>query len=254
MKFQRFDLAEPVDAVIGNVPFAKTTPFDPRHNRGRHSLHNYFLIKSLALYPTGRGGGGADEPVHDGRPQPGRSPRARPATATWSGALRLPGGAMRAVAGTEAVMDLLVLRRREPGADPHPDVPAWDRVVDVEVDDESSGEPATVQMNRYFAEQPDQVLGVTVAGRGMYRDGELMVRGDPDTRGRAGGRGPALDDRGARRCATRLRRRPVAPTSRRRRVGGSAMSRWRGSGWCRCARTASSCPGPASSTGTPPAS
>ena len=28
------------DTVIGNVPFAKVTPHDPRHNRGRHALHN----------------------------------------------------------------------------------------------------------------------------------------------------------------------------------------------------------------------
>ena len=37
------------DMVIGNVSFAKVTPHDPRHNRGRHALHNYFLIKSLCL-------------------------------------------------------------------------------------------------------------------------------------------------------------------------------------------------------------
>ena len=182
VKFQRFDLAEPVDAVIGNVPFAKTTPFDPRHNRGKHSLHNYFLIKSLALTRPG----GVMVALTSRYTMDARNPAARRELAQYAdlvGALRLPGGAMRAVAGTEAVMDLLVLRRREPGADPHPDVPAWDRVVDAEVDGESSGEPATVQMNRYFAERPDQVLGVTVAGRGMYRDGELMVRGDLDTVG-----------------------------------------------------------------------
>ena len=38
-----FARAEPVGTPI------KTTPFDPRHNRGKHSLHSYFLIKSLAL-------------------------------------------------------------------------------------------------------------------------------------------------------------------------------------------------------------
>jgi N12 class adenine-specific DNA methylase len=168
--------------VIGNVPFAKTTPFDPRHNRGKHSLHNYFLAKSLALTRPA----GVMLALTSRYTMDARNPAARRELAQYAdlvGALRLPGGAMRAVAGTEAVMDLLVLRRREPGSDPHPDLPAWDRVVDVEVDDESNGEPATVQMNRYFAECPGRVLGVTVAGRGMYRDGELMVRGDLDTVG-----------------------------------------------------------------------
>ena len=42
-----------VDLVIGNVPFAKISPHDPRHNRGRHALHNYFLLKSLHLARPG---------------------------------------------------------------------------------------------------------------------------------------------------------------------------------------------------------
>jgi SAM-dependent methyltransferase len=35
VKFQRFDLAEPVDAVIGNVPFAEPHAFDPTCARSR---------------------------------------------------------------------------------------------------------------------------------------------------------------------------------------------------------------------------
>jgi hypothetical protein len=109
------------------------------------------------------------------------------------GALRLPGGAMRAAAGTEAVMDLLVLRRREPGTDPDPATPGWDTVVDVDVPHETDDDSTNaVEMNRYFAEHPDRVLGVTVAGRGMYRDGELMVRGDIDTVGERVAAGLAL--------------------------------------------------------------
>lgn len=52
------------DLVIGNVATAKVTPNDPRHNHGRHALHNYFLIKSLHLTTPGRRGLGADLPVH----------------------------------------------------------------------------------------------------------------------------------------------------------------------------------------------
>ncbi|MGH9259028.1 MAG: hypothetical protein ACRD08_03880, partial [Acidimicrobiales bacterium] len=51
--FERFAPADPFDLVIGNVPFAKITPADARFNRGRRSLHNYFLIKSLALCRPG---------------------------------------------------------------------------------------------------------------------------------------------------------------------------------------------------------
>nr|MDQ3641587.1 methyltransferase domain-containing protein [Actinomycetota bacterium] len=41
------------DLVIGNVPFAKVTPHDPRHNRSRLGLHNYFIVKSLDLTRPG---------------------------------------------------------------------------------------------------------------------------------------------------------------------------------------------------------
>lgn len=50
------EFAEPdgsFDAVIGNVPFGKIAPYDPRHNRSGHTLHNYFLVKSLRLTRPG---------------------------------------------------------------------------------------------------------------------------------------------------------------------------------------------------------
>ena len=31
--------------VIGNVPFGDVVLYDPAHNRGKHSIHNHFLIK-----------------------------------------------------------------------------------------------------------------------------------------------------------------------------------------------------------------
>ncbi|WP_028279281.1 SAM-dependent methyltransferase [Arthrobacter sp. H5] len=41
------------DAAVGNVPFARTKLHDPRHNTGNHSMHNHFIIKSLALTRPG---------------------------------------------------------------------------------------------------------------------------------------------------------------------------------------------------------
>ena len=35
--FERFAPADPFDLVVENVPFAKITPLDPRHDRGRHA-------------------------------------------------------------------------------------------------------------------------------------------------------------------------------------------------------------------------
>ncbi len=37
------------DAMIGNVPFAETSLQDPQFNANNHSMHNHFIVKSLAL-------------------------------------------------------------------------------------------------------------------------------------------------------------------------------------------------------------
>jgi hypothetical protein len=42
-----------LDLVIGNVPFGKIQLHDPVHNAGNYSLHNHFIIKSLALTRPG---------------------------------------------------------------------------------------------------------------------------------------------------------------------------------------------------------
>jgi SAM-dependent methyltransferase len=41
------------DAVVGNVPFSDAPLTDRVHNAGGHSMHNHFLIKSLALTKPG---------------------------------------------------------------------------------------------------------------------------------------------------------------------------------------------------------
>ncbi|GAB5008967.1 hypothetical protein MAHJHV63_34050 [Mycobacterium avium subsp. hominissuis] len=40
-------------AAIGNVPFGRYALTDPAHNRSRHSIHNHFIIKALALTAPG---------------------------------------------------------------------------------------------------------------------------------------------------------------------------------------------------------
>jgi len=41
------------DATVGNVPFAKVSLYDPAHNPAKLTLHNHFLVKSLALTRPG---------------------------------------------------------------------------------------------------------------------------------------------------------------------------------------------------------
>ena len=172
------------DVAIGNVPFAKVTPHDPHHNRGRHALHNYFLLKSLHLTrPGGLVVALTSRYTLDARNAAARREMAM--LADLVGAVRLPERAFARSSGTDVVVDLLVLRRRLPGG--APTGPAWEHVVPIDLPptsattDRGSCEP--LEVNEYFDAHPDRVLGDLAAARGMYRDHELTVtpNGDLDT-------------------------------------------------------------------------
>jgi len=160
------------DAAIGNVPFAKITPHDPTHNRGRHSLHNYFLIKSLRLVRPG----GMVIALTSRYTMDARNPGARRELAGLAdlvGAVRFPSGAFAAAADTNAVIDLVVLRRRQP--DIEPSGPDWANTVSTEHLGITSPDGELVSINEYFAAHPAMVLGDVTIGRGMYANNELLV-------------------------------------------------------------------------------
>jgi len=160
------------DVVIGNVPFAKVTPHDPQHNRGRHALHNYFLIKSLHLVRPG----GLVVALTSRYTLDARNPAVRREMAGLAdlvGALRLPERAFAASSGTDVVVDLLVLRRRLPGTEAAG--PAWTKTEPAALDLPEGSPTEPLDINEYFGAHPDHVLGRLTAARGMYRDHELTV-------------------------------------------------------------------------------
>jgi hypothetical protein len=96
------------------------------------------------------------------------------------GAVRLPeGSSMRAAAaGTDVVIDVLVFRRRADGEAPAGavwiDLASVEWVMtdaDDEADDTDSPASAGIQVNRYFAEHPEMVLGEHALRRGIYGPG-----------------------------------------------------------------------------------
>ena len=87
------------------------------------------------------------------------------------GAVRLPSGAHRRVAGTHAVTDLLVLRRRHEAEEAADD--SWVRTELVDVDGHH------LRLNSYLAQHPEMVLGELRLARGLYENDELVVEGDP---------------------------------------------------------------------------
>lgn len=157
------------DAVIGNVPFANVRLHDPRHNAGRHALHNHAIIKSLGLTRPG----GLVAVLTSHFTLDAQNPAARRemnALADLVGAVRLPSGAHRRAAGTEVVTDLLVFYRRDDDTPPRSTL--WETVTPRQIDGE------VVRVNAYFDHHPDRVLGEFGVGHGMHGEQTLHVRSD----------------------------------------------------------------------------
>lgn len=159
------------DAVVGNVPFADVVLHDPAFNAQRLALHNYFIVKSLHLTRPG----GLVAVLTSRYTMDAANPAARRAMgdlADLVGAVRLPSKAHWRAAGTEAVTDLLILRRREPGrglADP-----TWLATSPV-VMQGPSGADEPARINHYWQANPHRVLGSHALEVGMHGVAGVVV-------------------------------------------------------------------------------
>jgi N12 class adenine-specific DNA methylase len=162
------------DAAIGNVPFGQTKLLDPVHNAGDHALHNHFILKSLALTRPG----GVVAVLTSSYTMDAQGVAARremQAMADLVGAVRLPAGTHRRIAGTDVVTDLLVFRRRVEGEQPEPFT--WERASSVEVDAKQG------IVNDYFIERPERMLGRLAGVSTQYGDRVTVVSTDLATVG-----------------------------------------------------------------------
>ena len=138
-------------AVIGNVPFGDFKVTDPKHNPGRHSIHNHFILKSLQL--TAPGGYVAvvtSSYTMDSRRGTARAEMQRHGDLV--GAVRLPNGAFKGTAGTDVLTDVLVFRAREKDQKPAEDT-SWLKLGELEVGEHQ------VEVNQYFLDHPENVVG-----------------------------------------------------------------------------------------------
>ena len=158
------------DAVVGNVPFARLSLFDPKHNRGRHRIHNHFLVKSVALTRPG----GVVALITSRHTMDAESATARGELfemADLLGAVRLPNKAFARSAGTDVVTDILILRRRMDGEEPLDR--SWLTSTKRQVGEHQ------LPVNDYFAAHSEHVLGNLTSRMGAHGP-EVAVDGDPD--------------------------------------------------------------------------
>lgn len=153
--FDKASLPADFDLAIGNPPFSNLT-IRNKTALGRLglSLHDFFIAKSLdhlrpggiAMFVTSR------YTLDKSDPAPRRH---IDGIADFLGAVRLPSKAMRAEAGTDVVVDILLFQKRAPDA--RRVERNWIELGAVPGSDEGFG---PLQVNSYFLDHPDHVLGV----------------------------------------------------------------------------------------------
>lgn len=154
-------------ATVGNVPFGNFSVPDQAFNAQNHSIHNYFIVKSLRMTAPG----GYVAVMTSAWTMDSSRTTARREMARYGdlvGAVRLPSGAMRDSAGTDVTADVMVFRRREPDAEIDQDaVAAWVEPGSITLLDRE-GDAQQLGFSRYFAEHPENVLGEVQADTGPW--------------------------------------------------------------------------------------
>jgi len=156
------------DLVASNVPFGDYRVHDPKYNKHGANIHDYFFLKSADLVRPGglvmhiTSTGTLDKMDPSIRQQLGK-------TCDLVSAIRFPSGAHKSNAGTDVVTDMLILRKRLPGEPPS----ATNWMETTTVPDPAGGE--AIPINRYFAENPGQVLGTVDRTGSMYQGNSVNV-------------------------------------------------------------------------------
>lgn len=160
------------DLIIGNWPFAKDGPSDPRYNHLGLSLHDYFFVKALdQVRPGGLVVGITSSGTMDKKGQVARRQMAK--RAKLIGAFRFPTGAFKGYAGTSVVTDVLVLQKR---AEPLADAADEDWIGTERIGDDGR----SFNANLYWRNNPTHILGEMKFGHGTTfgRAGMIVERPD----------------------------------------------------------------------------
>lgn len=167
------------DAAIGNPPFGEEPIADSdRSPYSGFSIHNYFLAKTIdKLRP-----GGVAMMVVSHNFMDARDARVRQwiaDRASLVAAVRLPDTAFKGNAGTEVVTDILVFQKHDQNGLPS-DSRAWVNAGKQTVENPKTGESAEHNVNQYFLNNPEDVLGTATAGGTMYGPNQYTVKPNGD--------------------------------------------------------------------------
>ena len=160
--FETTDRRDFYDLAVGNVPFGQYRVNDKAYNKLGFSIHNYFFAKAIdQVRPGGVVAFVTSRYTMDSKDSTARKHMAE--RADLLGAIRLPNNAFRANAGTDVVSDIIFLQKRDRPADIEP---AW-----VQLGKTEDG----FDINQYFVDHPEMVLGELTTESTQYGREELTV-------------------------------------------------------------------------------
>ena len=162
------------DLAISNVPFGDYSPFDPKLNRRKFKIHDYFFVAAAERVRAG----GLIAFITTRGTLDKQYPHLREAVAQQCdlvAAIRLPNTAFKKNANTEVTTDIVILRKRAPGE--KPTGPAWQESRPVP----GGTEVKPIFLNEYYHERPAMMLGkLEQVEHGMYGRDEVTL--EPDGR------------------------------------------------------------------------
>ena len=143
------------DLAVGNVPFGSYGVADRKYDKHHFLIHDYFFAKTLDKVRPG----GVVAFITSKGTLDKQNPAVRKYIAERAdllGAIRLPNNAFLANAGTGVTADIIFLQKRDRVASTEPE---WINLGETE-----NGVP----VNRYFAKNPEMMLGEMVLDDAMY--------------------------------------------------------------------------------------
>lgn len=152
------------DLAVGNVPFGQYKVSDPKYDKLKLPIHDYFFMKTIdKVRPGGVIAFISSRYTLDKKNSAMRGLIAQ--RCDLLGAVRLPNSAFKANAGTDVTTDILFLQKRER---PLEIEPGW-----VQVGQTQEG----LTVNQYYIDHPEMVLGTLTNddGHRMYSDASSIT-------------------------------------------------------------------------------
>ena len=154
------------DLVVTNVPFGAYSVYDNEYSKHNFYIHDYFIAKSIdKLKPNGLMAVITSKGTMDKL-----SPTVRKYFAERAelvGAIRLPNNAFKTTANTEVVADILFFRKREELFNADVSNTEWLSTSKTE---------EGCEINNYFIEHPEMILGTLVEEHGLYGAVDVTVK------------------------------------------------------------------------------